>query len=497
MNFVKLLLLFSWICVMGMSAQAQILSPQAAREDMAFLKHKLDAYHPGVGYYTPLARYEYLYDSLYNTLTASTDYLTFFQRVTPLVNSLKDGHTNLNHRRQYINKQTLYIPFYLRSVEDRYYVTHNMAADTSIRRGSEVLTINGRTMKDLHQILMDSDHSGSDGDNLTGRRQWSLYQFADYYATWFGTADSVVITYRLPADTLARQRTIKGVSLTQFRNTFYKRYRAEADRRPNLSVRIVDSLTRTAVLRVSTFMSPKKHDPFQLAFKRKLKKSFADIKAAGIENLIVDLQNNGGGLVLNSARLLQYWMPKSYRMMEKEHMKRAARAELVTRWNPFSMLDFHLHYKADGQGGFASRAHNRLYSPRKKLAFKGNLYFLMNGASFSATTSVLAKSLDAGVGTFVGEACGGAYWGDFAGQFKTVTLPNSRLQVRIPLKKLTHAVVAENANGFTVEPDFSAQRTYQDVLSGNDYMTRTALELIRKGTVARKPGTFRSFQASR
>ena len=64
----------------------------------------------------------------------------------------------------------------------------------------------------------------------------------------------------------------------------------------------------------------------------------------------------------------------------------------------------------------------------------------MNGASFSATTSVLAKTLDAGMGTFIGEASGSAYWGDFAGHFKTVTLPNSRLQVRIPLKKLTHAV---------------------------------------------------------
>ncbi len=497
MNFVKLFLLFGWICVFSVSASAQVLSPQQAREDLAFLKQKLDAFHPGVGYYTPLSRYEYLYDSLYNTFTSPTDYLRFFHRVTPLVNSLKDGHTNLNHRRQYINKQTLYIPFYLRSVDGRYYISHNMAADTTIRRGAEIVTINGQTIKDLHQILMDSDHSGSDGDNLTGRRQWSLYQFADYYLAWFGSADSLVITYRQPADTLIHRQSVKGVTLSQFRSTFFKRYRAEADRRPNLSVRMVDSLTRTAVLRVSTFMSPKKHDPFELAFKRKLKKAFTDIKAAGVENLVVDLQNNGGGLVLNSARLLQYWMPESYRMMEKEHMKRAARAELVTRWNPFSMLNFHLQYKSDGKGGFASRAHNRLFSPKKKLAFKGNLYFLMNGASFSATTSVLAKSLNAGVGTFIGEACGGAYWGDFAGQFKTITLPNSRLQVRIPLKKLTHAVIAENANGFTVEPDFAARRTYDDIVSGNDFMTRKAIELIRKGAVARKPGTFRSFQASR
>jgi hypothetical protein len=67
---------------------------------------------------------------------------------------------------------------------------------------------------------------------------------------------------------------------------------------------------------------------------------------------------------------------------------------------------------------------------------------------------VLVKTLDAQMGTYIGEACGGAFWGDFAGQFQTVILPNSGLRVRVPLKKLLHDVSAKSANGFTVEPDF-------------------------------------------
>lgn len=130
--------------------------------------------------------------------------------------------------------------------------------------------------------------------------------------------------------------------MSNFRSTFYKRYKADVDRRPNLSVRVVDTLSRTALLRVSTFMGAKKYGPFQWTFKRRLKKSFEQIREAGIENLIVDVQNNGGGMVLNAARLLQYWMPKSFTIMKQEHMKQAARAELVTRWNPFSVIDFHI-----------------------------------------------------------------------------------------------------------------------------------------------------------
>lgn len=183
--------------------------------------------------------------------------------------------------------------------------------------------------------------------------------------------------------------------------------------------------------------------------------------------------------------------------MAQEEMKRAARAELITRWNPVSAINFSLQYKPDNSGGFSSRSGHRRYHPRHKDAFKGNLYFLMNGASFSAATSVLAKTLDAGMGTFIGEASGSAYWGDFAGHFKTITLPNSRLQVRIPLKKMTHAVIADRANGFTVEPDFTITRSYDDLISNRDYVLDYTLRLIRQGVVARQPAQAHPLQAYR
>jgi hypothetical protein len=482
-------------------ATAQTLTPGQARQDLGYLKRKLDLLHPGMGYYTPQTRMEQLYDSLFNRLTAPMNYLTFFHHVSPLVTALKDGHTNLDHRKGYLDRSTRFIPFFIRPVGTQYYISHNVSADTSLRRGTELLSINKRTVADLHRELMEYDHSGSDGDNLTGRRQWSLMQFADYYASWFGSADSIAITYRLPGDTLVRQTRLRCRTLNGFRAVLRNRYRTEFDNRPNLTLRVVDTLTQTAVLKVSSFMGVKKMDPFQWGFNRRLKRAFQEVKRQNIQNLVVDMQGNGGGLVLNSARLLRYWMPGSFAIMEHEEMKPAARAELVTRWNPLSALHFRLQYRSTEAGSFVSRSARFRYRPRQRTAFKGNLYFLMNGASFSATTTVLAKTLDAGLGTFVGEASGSAYWGDFAGHFKTVTLPNSRMQVRIPLKKLTHAVEPNQANGFTVEPDFTVVRSYDDLLTNRDYVLAYTLRLIRQGIVVRpglgRPGQSRPLQALR
>lgn len=488
MKIGRILLIISLVSVFShLTVFAQPLTPAQTHADLTYLKRKLDLLHPGMGYYTPEARMEQLYDSLYNRLTAPMDYLTFFRHISPLVTALKDGHTNLNHRKTYIGRFTRFIPFYIRPVGDQYFISHNVSPDTSLRRGTELLTINGRSVADLHHDLMNADHSGSDGDNLTGRRQWSLLQFADYYAAWYGSADSIRVTYRLPGDSLVRDTDMRCPTLNGFRSVMHKRYKHEIDHRPNLSVRMVDTLSRTAVLRVSSFMSLKKTDPFQWAFNRRLKRAFRQIREQNVQNLVIDMQGNGGGIVLNSARLLRYWMPKPFTIMQHEEMKRAARAELVTRWNPLSAINFSLRYRNDKRGGFASRSSHRHFRPRKQMAFRGNLYFLMNGASFSAATSVLAKTLDAGLGTYVGEASGSAYWGDFAGHFKTITLPNSHVQVRIPLKKLFHAVDPDRANGFTVEPDFVVSRSYDDLMVNRDYILDYALRLIRDGVVIR-PG---------
>jgi hypothetical protein len=471
------------------AATAQLLSPAQARADLRFLHDKLRALHPGYGFYSPNAHLEQLHDSLQNALTNNIDYLAFYRHISPLITALHDGHTNLNHRRGYLDRNTRFLPFYIRAVGADYFISHNMSADSLLRRGTQLLTLNGQSLADLHRTLMNTDHTGSDGPNQTGRLQTSLVQFADYYAAWFGSAGSVQIQYRQPGDTLVRQTTLSCPTLSRFRAAYLRRYRAEIDRRENLSVRLIDTASRTAVLRVSSFSGPKTHDPFG-AFNRRLKQAFRQIRADSVQNLIVDVQGNGGGMVVNSARLLQYWLPEPFAVMQGEEIRAAARHELVNRWNLPARLWFGLRYKPNGAGGYVSRFSHQRYRPRRQLAYRGPLYFLQNGASFSATTTMLAKTLDAGLGTFVGEATGSAFWGDFAGQFKHLTLPHSQMQVRVPLKKLVHAVRPDRANGFTVEPDYAVSRTYADLLANRDYMLAFTLDLIRQRITAR-PGVAR------
>ncbi|WP_138989701.1 S41 family peptidase [Larkinella sp. C7] len=479
----RVLGLVTFFLSIGFCLHAQTLRPEQARADVDYLKKKMDRLHPGIGQYIPEKTYNQLFDSLHLQLLRPIAYQAFFQTATPLITSLKDGHTALLHRKKYYNKNRRLIPFYIRNVGPTYYISHNLSSDSTLVRGTELLSINQQPVAALHQLLQDVDRSGSDGDNQSGRRSRSLIAFSSYYYNWFGPSDSVQVAFRLPNDTLIQTRFVRCENRKVIDANLTKRYKKELNQTPNLSVRVVDSLAHTAVLRVSTF-GGNLSDFLTGKFPRKLKRAFREIERKEITNLVVDVRSNGGGAVKNSARLLQYWIPQPFRLLERETMKRGFRSAFVTWYNPVTWVLFPVFYKKDPSGGYTERFAGRPHQPKTRYAYRGQLYFLVNGASYSATATVLAQTLTNQLGTFVGEATGGAYWGDFAGQFKMITLPHSGLRVRIPLKRMAHAVDPRRANGFTVEPDFPVERTYDDLLHGRDFGMQYTLQLIKDGKVA-------------
>ncbi len=154
---------------------------------------------------------------------------------------------------------------------------------------------------------------------------------------------------------------------------------------------------------------------------------------------------------------------------------------ITTPINPISPVAFFLTHHRDRTTGLwrTNTSKKRDFKPNKKLGYRNNLYLLVNGASFSATASVLSHLRDQGIGKIVGEAPGGAYWGDFAARFKVITLPNSKLRLRIPLKTMYHDV--KPLDDPEIKPDFPVSRTYEDIVTpGRDYGLEYVKAIIRK-----------------
>src|SRR6201995_85318 len=98
------------------------------------------------------------------------------------------------------------------------------------------------------------------------------------------------------------------------------------------------------------------------------------------------------------------------------------------------------------------------YSPKEKNHYEGQVFILIGGNSFSATT-LFAGSLKGQKNvTLVGEETGGGYYGNTAWIIPDVTLPNTKLRFRLPKFRLIVDKGREK-NGHGVMPDVMAPPT--------------------------------------
>jgi hypothetical protein len=78
------------------------------------------------------------------------------------------------------------------------------------------------------------------------------------------------------------------------------------------------------------------------------------------------------------------------------------------------------------------------FKPQKRNGFKGKLIVLMDGGTFSSASYVASKLRKAGRAELAGEESGGAAKGCNALITPTITLPETKLRVSIPLYFLDH-----------------------------------------------------------
>lgn len=142
--------------------------------------------------------------------------------------------------------------------------------------------------------------------------------------------------------------------------------------------------------------------------------------------------------------------------------------------------------KKDGQLYYRFKASK--LQEHKPNNFKGHIYVLINGNSFSAS-SIISTQLDGDDrATFVGEETGGAYNGTVVGYYKSYELPNTKVKMRIGLMHID-SKYKTNPDGFGIKPDVEIYATYEDRLNGID----TELEYILKDIEGKQPIEYFTF----
>ena len=120
----------------------------------------------------------------------------------------------------------------------------------------------------------------------------------------------------------------------------------------------------------------------------------------------------------------------------------------------------------------------------KKNNFKGKVYVLINGSSFSAASILPSKLKDENRAFLVGEETGGANDGTVAGRYSTEKLKNSKLYLPIGLMLIQPNIKFTNTKKGVV-PDKEIIPTLEEILQKKDVQLDWAMAEINKENPSR------------
>jgi C-terminal processing protease CtpA/Prc len=450
------------------------------KEDFTLLRTALEEAHGGLYFYTPKKEMDRLFDNLSAGLDHPMTELEFYGYLAPLIADINDGHTGLIFSQNYITylqDQPVLMPFKLLFIDKKAYLFRNYSEDEGIDLGGEVLSINGHPMPEILGKMLAVQPS--DGQNVTSkyRRLESTTAFGRQFISHYGITTSFHIVFLSPTDGTKKEIRVQGINQDKLMQIFRERYPDAASDRPPIELEYREDV---AILTIRTF-SFGAYRTANIAFPHFLKKTFRELSEKNLPYLIIDLRDNGGGEDLWGKLLFSYLMDKPYMYYNFLEVNRTKFSFLEYTDAPDIEKMLQKSTKKNERGTFDILVHSNLGEQKPlKPTFLGKVYVLINGRSFSGsgeTTSLMHYHKKA---KFVGEECGAGYYGNTSGIMPTLTLPFTKIRVRIPMVRYHMAVSGYKYPDRGIIPDYPFTRTVQDHLNGNDTEMDYVLDLIAK-----------------
>jgi hypothetical protein len=411
----------------GARADGPRFSGAQLREDLAYLQRALHEMPADLAHSANIPRLEHAMRDMDSSLqtSAALDRDATWRLFAGLNPLLADGHLFIGfldwrgETRAHLAAGGLLFPFEMRVAPDcEMRVRAALGGGASPFAGAAIRRvgrISARTVCD--QLL-----ARAQGDTPTFRADLVSRRFWWFYWKVFGAPDTFEIEFAGEQDA----RRIPGsaqlprllVDAGQFERQFQLEFLPDAP---------------TAVLKLGTFAWPDKQQLF--AYTRA---AFADIKKRHVNELIIDLRDNGGG---DDESWIEGVMPyiagRPFRI-GSHYRKRVVVPDPARHEVPGSVVDGEI------EDWFAPQ-------PRNPLRFRGRLYVVVGAGTYSSAVVMSNVIQDFGFGLIAGR--GDSVRTQISGGARRTTLPNSGLILVTPRFVLTRPSGADQPRLLT--PDIA------------------------------------------
>jgi C-terminal processing protease CtpA/Prc len=272
------------------------------------------------------------------------------------------------------------------------------------------------------------------GGNLAWKYVILENDFQNFYHYIIEHTDSFEIEYIDHNTTQRKSTTITGSSDPRLR-THWKNWYPIKDgvplkikflKKPDVAIMTIKSFTRG------------RYKSYEQDFDKTIEQYFEEIGKKGIQNLIIDVRGNEGGN--NPEKVFSYIAGKNNTGTDRES----------------------------------------IILPDKN-SFQGKVIVLANERSISAQETFVSIFQNNRRGLTIGQSTPGCFKGLCGGKKRTLVLPNSRHEIRIPLhatkRNYKHKVYFVEGEGFP--PDIKVEEDIDDILNGKDSAMELAIGKLK------------------
>ena len=428
------------------------LEPASMEEDLLLLLDTLITQHGGLYRYCTEGELDEAFGELLFDASETMSVLDFHRAVAAFLGKIGCGHTRAifpGPDRTAVLDRSGALPFEVHLSGDRAWVVRTLGKKVGLEPGDEILSIDGLSIATVRERA--TGRLTSDGFNETLKERVLERRFGELFVLLAADLDGLRADHEVVVAGMDEAVLVPGLSA-------YEYDAALGARNPGPRIELHDLGDRTARLIVRAF-----GDPAEGTFPDGLAAAFEEVRATGVESLILDLRGNGGGDDLYGALLVSYFSPEPFGYFDRIEVT----ADYV---GPGDVVD------RDGSRFVTAHPGLRVQEPSSP-GFGGALFVLIDGWTFSTAADVATVLHHNGLGTFLGEESGGGYDGNTSGSSEMLVLPNSLLRVNVPHWMYTTANVGHGHPGRGVPVDHAVRASIEDVLAGRDAVLERALEL--------------------
>jgi len=493
----KTLICISFALLISIFSTAQnnhkILSPNQMQQDLSILYSSWINLHPGLYRYNAPEDIRQSFKVLNSKCTDSLDARKFYLLLSQLAQTIKCGHTYLNPLNLSKESQAIVLPlkyiiplFFEVLSEKRIIITHNPTSNNAIERGDEIISINNIATKRIIDSLLTV--SRSDGKNSIGKKINNINETPDeadayslfdiYFPLFFPTKSS---KFKIEIRKYGSQKryiyNLEAETLNERINAYENKFGKVSVGERTWDYKILNKNTAYAKFGTFAFWNSEFNE------ERYVDSIFINLlKKPEIKNLIIDIRGNEGGdntgnYILSYVTSKKIGCDDPDRTCYRYQKIPDSLLKYLDTWdNSFKKPKDTTKYFLNEIGLYEENntANSCDYINPKPSRFKGKVYLLINAKNSSAGYEMARNFRTAKIGKIVGETTGGSQQGINGGEFFFLQLPNSKLEIDLPLIYAYHP----NKPDQGIIPDYEIKITQKDIKNNKDPQLAFVLHLI-------------------